>query len=65
MALSKPGFLREAWSLAWPYWASDEKWAARGLLAAVVALNLTSVCFTTLCNSTTGRNSGGNSPSFA
>ena len=43
MASSRPGFLREAWSLAWPYWMSDEKWAARGLLAAVVTLNLTSV----------------------
>jgi putative ATP-binding cassette transporter len=43
MALSKAGFLKAAWSLAWPYWKSDEKWAARGLLAAVVALNLISV----------------------
>ena len=43
MASSKRGFLREAWSLAWPYWTADEKWVARGLLAAVVALNLTSV----------------------
>ncbi|HEV2335385.1 MAG TPA: ABC transporter ATP-binding protein/permease [Stellaceae bacterium] len=43
MASSRPGFLREAWSLAWPYWASDEKWAASGLLAAVVALNLIAV----------------------
>ena len=30
-------------SLAWPYWKSDEKWSAIGLLAAVVALNLFSV----------------------
>ncbi len=43
MASSKRGFLRAAWSLAWPYWKSDEKWAARGLLAAVVALNLVAV----------------------
>ena len=43
MASSRRGFLREAWSLTWPYWTSDEKWAARGLLAAVVALNLISV----------------------
>ena len=21
------GFLREAWNLAWPYWASEEKWS--------------------------------------
>jgi putative ATP-binding cassette transporter len=43
MALPKPGFLRVAWELAWPYWRGDEKWWARGLLAAVVVLNLTSV----------------------
>jgi putative ATP-binding cassette transporter len=28
------------WALLLPYWASDERWAARGLLAAIVALNL-------------------------
>src|ERR1700676_5479105 len=38
--LSKASFLREAWKLAWPYWRSEEKWAATGLLAAIVALNL-------------------------
>jgi putative ATP-binding cassette transporter len=43
MGLSKRGFLRAAWSLAWPYWMGDEKWSARALLAAVVALNLTAV----------------------
>ncbi|HML10638.1 MAG TPA: ABC transporter ATP-binding protein/permease [Stellaceae bacterium] len=42
-ALAKAGFLREAWKLAWPYWRSDEKWSAIGLLVAVVALNLTAV----------------------
>jgi len=35
--------LRDAWRLAWPYWRSEEKWAAIGLLAAVVALNLGAV----------------------
>ena len=35
MALPKPGFLRVAWNLAWPYWTGDQKWSARGLLAAV------------------------------
>src|SRR5580700_8657862 len=39
-ALSKTGFLRHAWKLAWPYWRSDEKWSATGLLVAIVALNL-------------------------
>src|SRR5712691_4511364 len=50
MALSKRGFLREAWSLAWPYWTSDEKWSAGGLLAAVVALNLVYVWLTVRLN---------------
>ncbi|HZK90372.1 MAG TPA: ABC transporter ATP-binding protein/permease [Stellaceae bacterium] len=42
-ALSGTGFLREAWKLALPYWRSDEKWSAIGLVVAVVALNLVSV----------------------
>src|SRR5713101_5247549 len=50
MALSNRGFLREAWSLAWPYWTSDEKWSAGGLLAAVVALNLIYVWLTVRLN---------------
>ena len=33
-------FLRDLWTLTRPYWDSEERWAARGLLAAVVALNL-------------------------
>jgi putative ATP-binding cassette transporter len=32
--------VREAWSLAKPYFSSEEKWVAWGLLAAVIALNL-------------------------
>ena len=40
---SERGFLREAWNLAWPYWKSDEKWPAIGLLTAVVGLNLITV----------------------
>src|SRR5438552_18594129 len=43
MALPKRGFLRVAWHLAWPFWTGDEKWSARALLAAVIALNLTTV----------------------
>ena len=39
-AVTERGFLREAWGLAWPYWKSEEKWSAIGLLVAVVALNL-------------------------
>ncbi|MBB5371866.1 ABC transporter ATP-binding protein/permease [Acidocella aromatica] len=32
--------LAEAWSLAKPYFTSEERWVARGLLAAIVTLNL-------------------------
>jgi putative ATP-binding cassette transporter len=42
-AASEPGFLRRAWDLAWPYWKSEEKWSAIGLLVAVIALNLVNV----------------------
>src|SRR4051794_675795 len=41
--VTKRGFLRQAWALAWPYWRSEEKWSAIGLLAAVIALNLITV----------------------
>ncbi|MBO1081511.1 ABC transporter ATP-binding protein/permease [Roseomonas haemaphysalidis] len=34
------GVLRDAWALAKPYWNSEEKWKARGLLAVIVALQL-------------------------
>lgn len=33
-------FTARVWALSKPYFASDEKWKARGLLAAIVALNL-------------------------
>jgi len=33
----------EAWQLAKPYWTSEEKWSAWGLLLAVIALNLGNV----------------------
>jgi putative ATP-binding cassette transporter len=39
-AFARAGFFREAWKLAWPYFRSDEKWSAIGLLVAIVALNL-------------------------
>ncbi len=50
MGSSKRGFLREAWRLAWPYWTSEEKWWAGGLLGAVVALNLVYVWLTVRLN---------------
>jgi len=33
-------FFRSFWALVTPYWKSDEKWVAWGLLGVVVALNL-------------------------
>lgn len=36
-------FVRQAWALAGPYFGSEHKWQARGLLAAIVALNLGAV----------------------
>jgi putative ATP-binding cassette transporter len=47
---TKRGFLRQAWALAWPYWNSDEKWTARGLLLAVIALNLITVALNVRLN---------------
>lgn len=43
MSGEKPSLIAEAWRLAAPYWRSDERWRARGLLGAVVALNLGNV----------------------
>src|SRR5258708_21368509 len=42
--------LRDAWALARPYWRSDDRWAARGLLVLVVALNLGLVYINVLIN---------------
>ncbi len=37
-------FLRDAWALTRPYFmTSEEKWSARGLLVAIIAMNLTLV----------------------
>jgi putative ATP-binding cassette transporter len=49
--LAKLGFLRDAWRLALPYWRSDEKWNAAGLLALVVGLTLFSVWLSVRFNS--------------
>src|SRR5215510_3602421 len=48
---TKGGFLRDAWEIARPYWNSEEKWAARGLLLAVVTLNLVTVALNVRLNS--------------
>ncbi len=42
------GFLRDLWALTQPYWFSDERWGARGLLAVIVAISLAQVYLTVL-----------------
>jgi len=42
--------VRRVWALSKPYYFSDEKWAARGLLAAIVTLNLALVYMAVLFN---------------
>jgi vitamin B12/bleomycin/antimicrobial peptide transport system ATP-binding/permease protein len=44
------GTLREAWRIARPYWFSEERWAARGLLTAVIAMNFAGVWITVRIN---------------
>ena len=39
-AVTERGFLRQAWDIAWPYWKSEERWSAIGLLVAIITLNL-------------------------
>ena len=43
-------FTSQAWALTKPYFASDQKWKARALLAAIVALNLALVYMAVLFN---------------
>ena len=42
--------LRDAWAIVRPYWFSEDRWAARGLLLVVVALNLGIVYINVLLN---------------
>jgi putative ATP-binding cassette transporter len=42
-ATARRQIMRDAWRLAKPYWISEEKWSAWGLLLAVIALNLGNV----------------------
>jgi putative ATP-binding cassette transporter len=42
--------VRRVWALAWPYFCSEEKWRARAMLAAIVALNLALVYMAVLFN---------------
>src|SRR5437868_1968510 len=51
VGMSKGGFLRAAWKLAWPFWMGEERWSARLLLGAVIALNLSAVWLNVRLNS--------------
>src|SRR5712671_3140760 len=42
--------LRDAWGISAPYWRSQDRWVARGLLLLVVALNLAIVYLNVLLN---------------
>ena len=42
--------LRDAWHLTAPFFRSEQRWMARGLLAAVIVLNLSQVAFDVLLN---------------
>jgi vitamin B12/bleomycin/antimicrobial peptide transport system ATP-binding/permease protein len=44
-------FLGKVWKLTRPYWFSEERWRARGLLAAIVALSLAVVYLLVAFNS--------------
>ena len=49
--MDKVRVLREAWRIARPYWFSEERWIARGLLAAILAMNLAQVWINVRLNS--------------
>jgi len=48
--MTAPSFLRDGWRLVLPYWRSEDRRAARGLLAAIVVLNLGAVYVLVLLN---------------
>src|SRR5262245_43140833 len=50
MTVESRSFPREAWRLIAPYWRSDDRRAAFGLLAVIVALNLGAVYLLVLLN---------------
>src|SRR4051794_29247305 len=43
MTDSRRTILRDAWRIARPYWFSEERWFARGLLAALIVMMLAQV----------------------
>lgn len=48
--LTSNHFLGKVWQLSKPYWQSEEKWQAWGLLIAIVALNLGMVYMSVILN---------------
>ncbi|MDQ2801925.1 MAG: ABC transporter ATP-binding protein/permease, partial [Pseudomonadota bacterium] len=42
--------LRDAWRLTAPYFRSEERWRARGMLAAIIGLNLLLVAVNVILN---------------
>lgn len=50
LRLTSSHFLGKVWQLSKPYWQSDEKWLARGLLIAIVILNLGMVYMSVILN---------------
>ncbi len=51
MEENKSNILRDAWRIARPYWVSDQRWVALGLLAAVLALSFAQVWINVRLNS--------------
>ncbi len=51
MAGPNTGILREAWRIARPYWFSEERWLARGLLIAIIAMSFAGVWINVRLNS--------------
>src|ERR1700736_372212 len=47
---ARQNLVRAAWRVAGPYWGSEEKWSAWGLLGAVLALNFGNVYTSVLIN---------------
>jgi vitamin B12/bleomycin/antimicrobial peptide transport system ATP-binding/permease protein len=40
VAIKWRGFLRDLWTLTRPYWFSEDRWPARGLLVVIIGMNL-------------------------
>ena len=51
MERAKRSVLKEAWAITRPYWFSEERWVARGLLVSVLVVNLLQVWINVRLNS--------------